>query len=237
MTKLLQISKVKVHKESGNSKIKRAEIEGFPGAIRIGPEAALDQHGDPEKDRDDDPESGRGALHDEMRLEYEPVATDERIGCHGPAHPSFAKVMPTSAYPMPSRTAIRTHDRRDDWAMGVPNGSALAAARRPAAPRPCGCSSVHSSFWHGRAGSCKPCQRARTLSGPCRAKAVPGRTAMPGQATTHRMPPDDLAHRLQSAPTPSHQGTCELPLAAKVGRTPDRARHIVGRARSGSCMR
>ena len=36
MAKLLQTSKVKIHREPGNSKIKRAEIEGFPGAIRMG---------------------------------------------------------------------------------------------------------------------------------------------------------------------------------------------------------
>ena len=36
MGKLIQTSKVKVHREPGNSKIKTAEIEGFPGAIRMG---------------------------------------------------------------------------------------------------------------------------------------------------------------------------------------------------------
>lgn len=36
MAKLIHTSKVKVHKEPGKSKIKRAEIEGFPGAIRMG---------------------------------------------------------------------------------------------------------------------------------------------------------------------------------------------------------
>lgn len=36
MGKLIQASKVKISKEPGNSKIKRAEIEGFPGAIRMG---------------------------------------------------------------------------------------------------------------------------------------------------------------------------------------------------------
>ena len=36
MAKLLHTSKVKIHKEPGNSKIKRAEIEGFPGAVRMG---------------------------------------------------------------------------------------------------------------------------------------------------------------------------------------------------------
>jgi uncharacterized OsmC-like protein len=36
MGKLIQASKVKISKEPGNSKIKRAEIEGFPGALRMG---------------------------------------------------------------------------------------------------------------------------------------------------------------------------------------------------------
>jgi uncharacterized OsmC-like protein len=36
MAELLQTSKVKIYKEPGNSKIKRAEIEGFPGALRMG---------------------------------------------------------------------------------------------------------------------------------------------------------------------------------------------------------
>jgi uncharacterized OsmC-like protein len=36
MAKLLHTSKVKISREPGNSKIKRAEIEGFPGAIRMG---------------------------------------------------------------------------------------------------------------------------------------------------------------------------------------------------------
>ena len=36
MGKLIQHSKVKISKEPGKSKIKRAEIEGFPGAIRMG---------------------------------------------------------------------------------------------------------------------------------------------------------------------------------------------------------
>ena len=36
MTKLLHVSRVKVHKEPGKDKIKRAEIEGFPGIIRMG---------------------------------------------------------------------------------------------------------------------------------------------------------------------------------------------------------
>ena len=36
MGKLLHTSKVKITREPGNSKIKRAEIEGFPGSIRMG---------------------------------------------------------------------------------------------------------------------------------------------------------------------------------------------------------
>jgi uncharacterized OsmC-like protein len=36
MAKLIHTSKVKAHKEPGKSKIKRAEIEGFPGALRMG---------------------------------------------------------------------------------------------------------------------------------------------------------------------------------------------------------
>jgi len=36
MGKLLHLSKVKVCREPGNSKIKRAEFEGFPGAARMG---------------------------------------------------------------------------------------------------------------------------------------------------------------------------------------------------------
>ena len=36
MGKLIQTSKVKVTKEPGKSKIKRAEIAGFPGALRMG---------------------------------------------------------------------------------------------------------------------------------------------------------------------------------------------------------
>ena len=36
MGKLIQMSRVKISKEPGKSKIKRAEIEGFPGAIRMG---------------------------------------------------------------------------------------------------------------------------------------------------------------------------------------------------------
>ena len=36
MGKLIHTSKVKISKEPGKSKIKRAEIEGFPGAVRMG---------------------------------------------------------------------------------------------------------------------------------------------------------------------------------------------------------
>jgi uncharacterized OsmC-like protein len=36
MGKLIQTSKVRIRKEPGNSKIKRAEIEGFPGEVRMG---------------------------------------------------------------------------------------------------------------------------------------------------------------------------------------------------------
>jgi uncharacterized OsmC-like protein len=36
MGKLIQASKVRISKEPGNSKIKRAEIAGFPGAVRMG---------------------------------------------------------------------------------------------------------------------------------------------------------------------------------------------------------
>ncbi len=36
MGRLAHISKVKIHKEPGNSKIKRVEIEGFPGVTRMG---------------------------------------------------------------------------------------------------------------------------------------------------------------------------------------------------------
>jgi uncharacterized OsmC-like protein len=44
MGKLIQKSKVKISKEPGNSKIKRAEIEGFPGAIRMGIHGGIAQH-------------------------------------------------------------------------------------------------------------------------------------------------------------------------------------------------
>lgn len=36
MGRLAHLSKVKIHKEPGKSKIKRAEIEGFPGVTRMG---------------------------------------------------------------------------------------------------------------------------------------------------------------------------------------------------------
>jgi uncharacterized OsmC-like protein len=36
MSRLLQLSKVKVEKEPGNSKIKRARFEGFPDEVRMG---------------------------------------------------------------------------------------------------------------------------------------------------------------------------------------------------------
>lgn len=36
MAKLIQTSKVKISKEPGKSKIKRAEIHGFPGSLRMG---------------------------------------------------------------------------------------------------------------------------------------------------------------------------------------------------------
>ena len=36
MAKLLHTSKVKIQKEPGNSKIKRAQIEGFPDVVRMG---------------------------------------------------------------------------------------------------------------------------------------------------------------------------------------------------------
>jgi uncharacterized OsmC-like protein len=44
MGKLIQTSKVKVQKEPGKSKIKRAEIEGFPGAIRMGVHGGIAQY-------------------------------------------------------------------------------------------------------------------------------------------------------------------------------------------------
>jgi uncharacterized OsmC-like protein len=44
MGKLLHTSKVKVHKEPGKNKIKRAEVEGFPGAIRMGVHGGVAQY-------------------------------------------------------------------------------------------------------------------------------------------------------------------------------------------------
>jgi uncharacterized OsmC-like protein len=44
MAKLIQTSRVKIHKEPGKSKIKRAEIEGFPGAIRMGIHGGIAQY-------------------------------------------------------------------------------------------------------------------------------------------------------------------------------------------------
>ena len=36
MAKLLHTSKVKIHKEHGKSKIKSAQVEGFPDILRMG---------------------------------------------------------------------------------------------------------------------------------------------------------------------------------------------------------
>jgi len=44
MAKLIHTSKVKIHKEPGKSKIKRAEIEGFPGALRMGVHGGIAQY-------------------------------------------------------------------------------------------------------------------------------------------------------------------------------------------------
>lgn len=44
MGKLIQMSKVRISKEPGKSKIKRAEIEGFPGAIRMGIHGGIAQY-------------------------------------------------------------------------------------------------------------------------------------------------------------------------------------------------
>ena len=44
MGKLLHTSKVKIHKEAGKSKIKRAEIDGFPGAVRMGVHGGIAQY-------------------------------------------------------------------------------------------------------------------------------------------------------------------------------------------------
>jgi uncharacterized OsmC-like protein len=44
VAKLIHTSKVKIHKEPGKSKIKRAEIEGFPGALRMGVHGGVAQY-------------------------------------------------------------------------------------------------------------------------------------------------------------------------------------------------
>jgi uncharacterized OsmC-like protein len=44
MGKLLHLSRVKVCREPGNSKIKRAEFEGFPGAVRMGVHGGIAQY-------------------------------------------------------------------------------------------------------------------------------------------------------------------------------------------------
>ncbi len=44
MGNLIQLSKVKLSKEPGKSKIKRAEIEGFPGVIRMGVHGGIAKH-------------------------------------------------------------------------------------------------------------------------------------------------------------------------------------------------
>src|SRR6202140_1292838 len=44
MGKLIQTSKVKISKEPGKSKIKRAEIVGFPGALRMGVHGGIAQY-------------------------------------------------------------------------------------------------------------------------------------------------------------------------------------------------
>jgi uncharacterized OsmC-like protein len=44
VAKLIHTSKVKIHKEPGKSKIKRAEIEGFPGALRMGIHGGIAQY-------------------------------------------------------------------------------------------------------------------------------------------------------------------------------------------------
>jgi uncharacterized OsmC-like protein len=36
MSKLLHVSKVRIEKEPGNSKVKRAQVEGFPDVLRMG---------------------------------------------------------------------------------------------------------------------------------------------------------------------------------------------------------
>src|ERR1700680_2116803 len=44
MAKLLHTSKVKIQKESGNSKIKRAQVEGFPDVLRMGIHGGIAQY-------------------------------------------------------------------------------------------------------------------------------------------------------------------------------------------------
>jgi len=44
MAKLIHTSKVKIQKEPGKSKIKRAEIEGFPGSLRMGVHSGIAQY-------------------------------------------------------------------------------------------------------------------------------------------------------------------------------------------------
>jgi uncharacterized OsmC-like protein len=44
VAKLIHTSKVKIQKEPGKSKIKRAEIEGFPGALRMGIHGGIAQY-------------------------------------------------------------------------------------------------------------------------------------------------------------------------------------------------
>jgi uncharacterized OsmC-like protein len=44
MAKLLHTSKVKIHKEHGKSKIKRAQIEGFPDVLRMGIHGGIAQY-------------------------------------------------------------------------------------------------------------------------------------------------------------------------------------------------
>src|ERR1039457_4729644 len=44
MAKLLHTSRVRIHKELGKSKIKRAEIDGFPGVVRMGIHGGIAQY-------------------------------------------------------------------------------------------------------------------------------------------------------------------------------------------------
>jgi uncharacterized OsmC-like protein len=44
MAKLLHTSKVKIHKEPGKSKIKRAQVEGFPDVLRMGIHGGIAQY-------------------------------------------------------------------------------------------------------------------------------------------------------------------------------------------------